>query len=565
MIVSLGAASNRRRRLIATDEQGQTISLDVPPGDLPLTRLAPGRYEICEEDGNGHPRLAVISPGACHVPDDIAEGRRVFGIAAHLYSLRHEISEGIGDFETLRRLAGFIHGAGGRYAGVNPLHHMFPSDRGRASPYQPSDRHYIDPIYISIEKLLDSFPLPKTARRARDSQAAFAALDRLPHVDYPAVWEAKRQVLEQAFAEFTGDAAFDAFVAADRAALEAHGRFEAVRMGEDPSASRIAFRAFLQWIADRQLGAAATHHSLYRDLALGCAYDGGEIAAQPLDFATGVSIGAPPDPFSAAGQVWNLPPYSPLALLRQGFEPVRRVMAANMRHAAALRIDHVLGFARQFWVPRGAEGRHGAYVRFPLEGLLAVTALESRRHRCLVVGEDLGTVPEGLRERLASSNMFSYRVLWFERDGPGFRRPETYPPQALACLASHDLPTFFGWRRARDIEIAQSLGQIGAGQAEARKAERRREIALLDSLSGVESGDEQEADVAAHGLVASTPSRIMLIQADDLAGETDPLNLPGTDREWPNWRRRVSTPVETLGQTPLARRIIARVKEDRSS
>ncbi len=560
--VGLGEASLRRRRLTIMDEQGQATSLDVPPGELPTIRLPPGRYEIRGEDGEQ--RVAIVSPGGCHVPADIAEGRRVFGIAAHLYSLRHDASEGIGDFETLKRLADVTHESGGRYAGINPLHHMFPSDRSRASPYQPSDRHYIDPIYISIGQLLDALPLPKTARLASGNRAAFAALDRLPYVDYPAVWEAKRQILEQAFAEFPGDAAFNAFVAADRAALDAHGRFEAERMGEDPSASRINFRAFLQWVADRQLGAAAAHQSLYRDLALGCAYDGGEIAGQPSAFAAGVSIGAPPDPFSAAGQVWNLPPYSPHALLRHGLSPVQRVMAANMRHAAALRIDHVLGFARQFWVPRGAEGRHGAYVRFPLEGLLAVTALESRRHRCLVVGEDLGTVPEGLRGRLASANVFSYRVLWFERDGPGFRQPQTYPTNALACLASHDLPTFFGWRRARDIEIAQSLGQLDASEAEARKTERAREIALLDTLSGAEDGNEETANVAVHGLIASTPSRIMLIQADDLAGETDPLNVPGTDREWPNWRRRVSAPVETLAGAPLARRIIARVKEERS-
>ncbi len=559
--VILGEASPRRRRLTITDEQGQTLPLDVPPGEAPAVKLEPGRYAYRDEDGA--PRFALVSPGACHVPDDIAKGQRVFGIAAHLYALRHEGSEGIGDFETLRRLADVNHEAGGRYAGINPLHHMFPSDRGRASPYQPSDRHYIDPIYISIGQLLGAFPMPKTARLAGGSRAAFAELDRLPHVDYPAVWEAKRRVLEQAFAEFPGDPAFDAFVAADHAALDAHGRFEAERMGEPLSASRVAFRAFLQWLANRQLGAAAARQSLYRDLALGCAYDGGEIAAQTAAFAPGVSIGAPPDPFSAAGQVWNLPPYSPLALRREGFEPVLRVMAANMRHAAALRIDHVLGFARQFWVPRGAEGRHGAYVRFPLEGLLAVTALESRRHRCLVVGEDLGTVPDGLRERLAAASIFSYRVLWFERDGLGFRRPETYPAQALACLASHDLPTFLGWRRGRDIDIARTLGQLDASETVARKGARMREIAALDALTGAEGGGEEDADVAAHGLVASTPSRIMLIQADDLAGETDPLNVPGTDREWPNWRRRVSTPVEALGQAPLARRIIARVKQER--
>jgi glycogen operon protein len=562
--VTLGAPSPRRRRFMIEDDQGNAIALDVPPGEVAVTRLAPGRYRLRAEEDLATPRDLIVSPGTCHVPDDIAHGARVFGIAAHLYALRHASSEGIGDFETLRRFAQLTREEGGRYAGLNPLHHMFPADRGRASPYQPSDRHYIDPIYISIAGLLEWLALPQAARLAGESRAAFASLDRLPHVDYAAVWEAKRRVLEQAFAEFPGSAAFDDFIAAGGAGLTAHGRFEAERMGESPTPRRIAFRAFLQWIADHQLGAAAVHDSLYRDLALGCAYDGGEIAGEPTAFATGVSIGAPPDPFSAAGQVWNLPPYSPLALLQQGLEPVRRVMAANMRHAAALRIDHVLGFARQFWVPRGAEGRHGAYVRFPLDGLLAVTALESRRNRCLVVGEDLGTVPEGLRERLAQADVFSYRVLWFEREGRGFRRPEAYPARALACLASHDLPTFAGWRRGRDIAIGRELGQIGEEDVPSRMEERAREIALLDDLAGSTGGGEAEASAAAHGLIARTPSRIMLIQADDLAGETGPLNVPGTDREWPNWRRRVSTPVESLTQPPLARGIIARVKEERS-
>ena len=230
-------------------------------------------------------------------------------------------------------------------------------------------------------------------------------------------------------------------------------------MGERDTPDRIAFRAFLQWVASGQLAEAAGKGNLYHDLALGCALDGGEIEGHPSAFAFGVSIGAPPDPFSAAGQVWNLPPFSPIALDREAMEPMRLVISANMRHAAALRIDHVLGFSRQFWVPQGAEGRDGAYVRFPLDALIAVTALESQRHRCLVVGEDLGTVPEGLRDKLAAAGIFSYRVLWFEREGMGFKLPEAYPAQALACLASHDLPTFSGWRTGRDIEIAQAIGQ----------------------------------------------------------------------------------------------------------
>ena len=179
----------------------------------------------------------------------------------------------------------------------------------------------------------------------------------------------------------------------------------------------MAYRAFLQWIADTQLARAACSGNLYRDLALGSAFDGGEIAESPDDYAHGVSIGAPPDPFSREGQVWNLPPLSPLALAERRFQPLRDVMLANMRHAAALRIDHVLGFMRQFWVPRGAEGKAGAYVNFPIDGMIAVTAIESRRQNCMVIGEDLGTIPDGLRERLNAARILSYRVLWFERDG----------------------------------------------------------------------------------------------------------------------------------------------------
>lgn len=559
--VTLLAPAERRRRIGIVDRAGGERWLDVPPGHPASAMLEAGRYRVFSE---GVPlRDVIVSPGRCYLPEDIAAGRRVFGLASHLYALRHEASEGIGDFETLERLAQLTSGIGGRYAGLNPLHHLFPSDRSRASPYQPSDRHYIDPLYINIGKLLGSLPLPATARLASESRAALASLDRLPLVDYPAVWEAKARVLETAFAEFPGSAGLETFVRKGGEALLAHGRFEARRMGERETPERIAYRAFLQWVAEGQLAEAARRGNLYHDLALGCAFDGGEIDGHPSAFAEGVSIGAPPDPFSAAGQVWNLPPFSPIALAREGMEPMRRVISANMRHAAALRIDHVLGFARQFWVPKGAEGRDGTYVRFPLDALIAVTALESQRHKCLVVGEDLGTVPHGLREKLAAARIFSYRVLWFERAGEGFKAPQRYPAQALACLASHDLPTFSGWRAGRDIEIAHAIGQVAEKDVPRRKAARVGEVRLLDQLAGSENADDVTASAAVHRLVASTPSQIMLVQADDLAGEADPLNVPGTDREWPNWRRRVSVGVEALCESPRAQAIIAAVKQER--
>ena len=558
----LGPAASHRRRFQVTGE-GLDIALDVTPGTAPQALLAPGYYTAWSDDEPETRRGVIVSPGACYLPDDLAQGARVFGLASHLYALRHTGDGGIGDFETLDRFAALTSKLGGRYAGLNPLHHLFPTDRARASPYQPSDRRYIDPIYINIGKLLLQNPSANATTLANTSRAAFASLEALPAVDYAAVWKSKSEILEAVHADFKGDAGFDAFVVNGGDDLRRHGVFEAQRAGESSANSRIAYRAFLQWIAEQQLAEAARHDNLYRDLALGSAFDGGEITEEPERFAHGVSIGAPPDPFSRGGQVWNLPPLSPLVLDDLAYGPMRTILAANMRHAAALRIDHILGFARQFWVPRGAEGRFGAYVNFPVDALLAVTAIESHRHRCMVVGEDLGTIPDGLREKLAAALILSYRVLWFERDGGGFKPPADYPQLALACLASHDLPTFKGWRAGRDIAIEQQLGLIDAATAAARTANRQTEIGALDRATGVKSPSPDGADVAAHRFVASAPSQVMLIQADDLTGETEPLNVPGTDTERPNWRRRLQVPVDQLAASPLAKAIIAEVKSER--
>lgn len=561
--VKLAEASNHRRRLHVSAEDGTEQLLDVQPGEVPSISLQAGYYNVWSDEASGRKRRLIVSPGRCYLPDDIARGARVFGLASHLYALRHEGDGGIGDFETLRRFAGLTAEIGGRYAGLNPLHHMFPSDRSRASPYQPSDRRYIDPIYISVDRLLKQLPLPGALALAEKNRAAFASLERLSNVDYPAVWAAKSAIFEAAFAAFKGDSSHDAFIAAGGDDLMRHGRFEAWSAGENATPNRIAYRGFLQWIAEGQLAEAGARQNLYRDLALGCAFDGGEISEAPQHFAEGVSIGAPPDPFSAAGQVWNLPPFSPVALVADNLEPMRAILAANMRHAAALRIDHILGFMRQFWVPRGAEGRFGAYVKFPIDALIAVTAIESQRSRCLIVGEDLGTIPDGLRDKLAAADIFSYRVLWFEREGKGFRPPEHYPAHALACLASHDLPTFMGWRAGRDISLSVELGQISGQVAKTRKEERGREVDDLERLTGAPGATGEAASAAVHGFVARTPSRVMLVQADDMSGETEPLNLPGTDTERPNWRRRLGVPVDGLMETPLARSIITAVKAER--
>ncbi|MBL8589819.1 MAG: 4-alpha-glucanotransferase, partial [Methylobacteriaceae bacterium] len=301
----------------------------------------------------------------------------------------------------------------------------------------------------------------------------------------------------------------------------------------------------------------------YRDLAVGAAPDGAEVWATQDRLIAGASIGAPPDPFSAAGQIWALPPPDPLAMQGDGLAGFEALLAANMRHAGALRIDHVMGLARLFLVPDGAAASEGAYLAYPFEEALAVVALASRRAGCLVVGEDLGTVPEGFRDRLAAADVLSYRVLWFERDADGFAPPAAYPAKAMACASTHDLPTLAGWWSGQDIDERATLGLLtpedAARERADRAADRRAFLAALRAAGALDvdlapdgAFDMRLVDAASR-FVAATPSLIAMAQIDDLAGEATAINLPGTDRERPNWRRRLSAPLaEALAPARLA-------------
>jgi glycogen operon protein len=503
---------------------------------LPITTQGEA-LESLEQFRSAEQNTHVPSVGRSYQPEFLKQGKRVTGLTSHLYALRHESDGGIGDFETLARFCETSSKLGGSLVGINPLHHMFTDDRSRVSPYQPSDRRFIDPIYIDLADVQKKFG-PGKQQKIHDRDLAH--LREASHVDYAAVWSIKNDILLSHFAKFRPDKDFEAFVSEGGAALQAHGRFEA-----RVNPSRYRYAQWLQWIADGQLAAAAGRADkaglelgIYRDLALGCAYEGGEVWAQPELFATAVSLGAPPDPLAWDGQVWNLPPFNPLALARTGYEPFAEILRANMKHAKVLRIDHVLGLARQFWIPRGASGTDGAYVKMPLENLLAIVTSESARAKCAVIGEDLGTVPDGFRERLSDANILSYRVLWFEQDQRRFHPPQTYPRQAVACLSSHDLPPFKGWRES-------------ASHTDISKLER----AITDA------GDNTDNLLAdAHAFVAKTPSAIMLVQADDLSEETEPLNVPGTDKERANWCRRLSLTVEALPDLATSKTVVSAIQ-----
>lgn len=274
--------------------------------------------------------------------------------------------------------------------------------------------------------------------------------------------------------------------------------------------------------------------------------------------AQGISVGAPPDPFSAEGQVWGLPPPVPHLMGRGGYADFAHLLQTNMRHAAGLRIDHALGLSRLYWVPDGARGADGTYVNYPFDDLLGQIALESHRARALVIGEDLGTVPDGLREVLTAHDILSYRVLLLERQGHGFKAGGTYPSRAVACVSTHDLPTFAGWREGADIAERVALLQRLPDDAQADMAERIAEIDALTTVVG-----EGDITAQAHAFVAGTDCDLVFIQADDLAGETQAVNLPGTDWQRPNWRRRLHWKLDELFTNTHAAPILDAVRRKR--
>jgi malto-oligosyltrehalose trehalohydrolase/4-alpha-glucanotransferase len=581
---SLDGRALQRRRLILK-------------GDTPW-----GYHRLGIEPGGATTTL-VVSPGSCWLPPAVAQGRRLWGIAAQLYLLRSATDWGIGDFGDLRSLVDLAAARGADVIGLNPLHAMFTDNPEHASPYSPSSRLLLNILNIDVTAVPELLACSDT-RELIVSEGFRADLEacRAKHlVDYAKVTTIKLSVLETLFnscrtaTDQTRWQAFEAFRREQGEVLERNCLFLALRehfASHDPAQAdwhawpeeyrdpnspavsafaeenhrRLHFLLWLQWVADQQLGAAAAAAAergmtvgLYRDLAVGADRAGAETWTNAAAVVSGAQVGAPPDIYNSAGQDWGLPPFHPRALREEGYRSFIELVRANMRHAGGLRIDHVMGLQHLYWVPQGQKPSAGAYVRYPMDDMVGILALESHRQHCLVVGEDLGTVPEGFRDRMTEANILSYRVLFFEQDGEtsDFLPPDAYPHLALAVVGSHDLPTFRGWWEGRDIDLRERLGlyhqpeEVGR-QGEARERER---AALLRALRREQLLPEGEPDSralvrAAHALLARTPSMLAMAQIDDLTDEADPVNVPATLDEHPNWRRRLSMTLEELASRP---------------
>jgi glycogen operon protein len=524
----------------------------------------------------------------CWLPPVMTREAGAWALSVQLYGLQSKQSWGIGDFDDLARLGEMSAGIGASGILVSPLHAPSMGWPDRGSPYSPSSRLALNPLFVSLPKAAERFDTPRFDAWLldRNTRTALATVRSARLIDYPAVLALKRQGFEHLWLDFNEPKADQSEFARWRQAndhrLRSHLLFEAiaehagvanwrewpaalatidsaeVREFEIANAPRLAFHAFIQWLADsqwreageraRRLGASI---GPIADLAVGTDAVGADAWAQQDLIDGGFEIGAPPDPICPEGQAWGLPPWRPDALADKAHGPIAALLQATMGGAGGLRIDHVMALERQFWVPRSGRSADGAYVAYPLEELLQVVATHSVENRCLVIGEDLGTVRHGLRERLACAAVLSYKVAWFERDAEGrLTDSRRLPPLAAVCASTHDLPTIDGWVAGLDIDERVGNGSIDLHAGERERSHRAWDVAQLQSgltRQGIRGDDLVDR---LHRWLAVSSCRLAIVQMEDVAGLARQPNLPGTPDKAPNWRQSLPIMLESLADAP---------------
>ncbi|WP_299362875.1 4-alpha-glucanotransferase [uncultured Paracoccus sp.] len=541
-------------------------------------------------------RMEVPAHARCWLPETLLETPG-WGLFCQLYELRSARNWGIGDFADLAELARIAGAQGADFLGINPVHALFLADPDRRSPFSPSNRRFLNPLYIAPDLVGAELP------------ASMDSLHAGELVDYPAVAAAKLPALRAVFDRDPQDEAVDAFDRRCGTALRLHALFEALSarmvargLGagwrdwpkelRDPEAAAasdlareiapdIRFHMWLQMIARRQLDAAAQaardagmRIGLYLDLAVGEAPDGSAIWSGAAATLSGLTVGAPPDMYAEQGQDWGLAAPSPTALKDTDFASFREMTAAQLRGAGALRIDHAMALWQLYLVPEGATPAEGAHLRYPFADFLSRLAGLSREYRAIIIGEDLGFVPRGFQRAMAEANILSYRILIFEQTARGFRSPARYPRKALACLSTHDLPVFASWWKGEDVARRRAFGQLDAGNSDCDALRRGEERAAM--LRAFRRAGTLEAPVpadapelppqvldAAHLFLARSPACLVGVRLADLTGPEVPTNVPGTSDEYPNWRPKSPVPVEDIAVHPVFAATAALMRRER--
>ncbi len=570
-------------------------------------RISSGYHQLTlTQDAQSWECSIIVAPKRCYEPDALLAGKKLWGACVQLYTLRSENNWGIGDFGDLRQLVQEMGKRGGAFVGLNPIHSLYPGNPIAASPYSPSSRRWLNVIYIDVNAVED-FQLSEAAQawwREPQTQKILKEVRRSAWVDYARVVPLKLTGLSLAHQRFVTRSASDPlqkayrkFVREGGDSLYQQAAYDALyshlaKQGEQPqgwphwpekyrSAQSAAVKAFcqqyesevdfyqwLQWLAEYQFG-RCYHDSqqaempigLYRDLAVGVVEGGAETWGDRDVYCLKASVGAPPDILGPLGQNWDLRPMDPHVMVRRAYQPFIDLLRANMTSCGALRIDHVMTLLRLWWIPYGETADNGAYVQYPVDDLLAILALESQRHRCMVIGEDLGTVPVEIVSKLREGGVYSYKVLYFERDAENnFRAPQSYPVQAMATITTHDLPTLRGYWQGDDLALGKKLGlyrdeevltELYADRGRARQG-------LLNGLHHygcVPKSTGHNADVMSmtptlnRGLqryVADSACALLGLQPEDWLDMGEPVNIPGTSDEYPNWRRKLTSTLEDM-------------------
>ncbi len=547
------------------------------PGDLPL-----GWHTLTVEVGDGTSASAtvVVTPTRLELPQPLRAGR-VWGLMTQLYQVRSAGSWGIGDLADLAELASWGAGLGAEFVLVNPVHAAEPSGHLEPSPYLPTTRRFANPLYLRVEDIPEVAHLSPAARIEVESYAVSArALNALDGIDRDAAWAAKRNALEVVFsAGLTGlrNADFNRFVTAQGGGLQTFATWcaladayganwkewperlqdkdsEAVAAYVQEHPEQVRFHAWLQWLLDDQMGAtqrsaldAGMSLGVVNDLAVGVHPEGADAWGLSSVLAQGVTVGAPPDQFNQRGQNWHQPPWHPERLAEVGYAPFRDMVRAVLKDSGGIRVDHVIGLFRLWWVPEGSDASEGAYVRYDFEALVGILVLEAQRAGAVVVGEDLGVVEPMAREVLRDRGVLGTSILWFEwtEDGRPLP-PEDYRELCLASVTTHDLPPTAGYLELAHVALRDQLGLLTRSASE----EAATEQAAIDKVRGllVDRGwldpgaDAAATVVALHRCLARTPAKMLGVSLSDLVGDRRIINQPGTENEYPNWRVPLSGP-----------------------
>ena len=568
------------------------------PSDLPL-----GWHTLVVQSDETTARAAVVvTPARLDLGHSLEE-RRAWGFMAQLYSVRSQESWGIGDLADLRDLAWLsAQRCGADFLLINPLHAAEMTGPMSPSPYLPTSRRFVNPLYLRVEDIRETAYLPVAERSLVEWQAEVAkplSTDTGP-IDRDAVWTAKKVALDVVFAaprSVARQAAFDAFRAHEGPGLEDfatwcaisehHGptgwpeqlqdrSSEAVRRLRDQLADRVTFYCWLQWVADEQLATAqraacegGMRIGIMHDLAVGVHPEGADAWSMRDVLAQRVSVGAPPDMYNQQGQDWSQPPWRPDALVRSAYGPYRDMLRTVLRHAGAIRIDHVIGLFRLWWIPEGSGAQDGAYVTYDHEALIGILCLEAQRAGAVVIGEDLGTFEPWVRDYLIDRGVLGTSVLWFEREADAPMPPEHYRRLALATVTTHDLPPTAGYLAGEHVDLRNRLGLLTEPVERVRAAadaERRQMLEVLESR-GLVTADASERQLVEgmHRLVLASPAVLVGVSLADAVGERRAQNQPGTDQEYPNWKVPLADSaqrlvlVDTLFDNPRLRSLVAAI------